>query len=190
MFNENWYSENQISNLVNLVDQVKNLDGYIIEIGCWEGKSTISLANSCYPEFLICNDTWLGNVQESACTGITHITEVILKERDVYSIFINNMNNNTKKNYTIIKKDCIEWLKSFEGSIKFIHIDASHEYESVFETIKLALPKMVIGGIMCGDDYLSANINRHDLHGGVERAVKELLPNHNNIDNLWYFINK
>ena len=78
MFNENWYSENQISNLVNLVDQVKNLDGYIIEIGCWEGKSTISLANSCYPEFLICNDTWLGNVQESACTGITHITEVFL----------------------------------------------------------------------------------------------------------------
>ena len=123
MFNENWYSENQLNDLVNLVDKVKNIDGNIIEIGCWEGKSTISLANRCYPEFVICNDTWLGNVQESATTGITHITEEILKERDVYSIFINNMNNNTKKNYTIIKKDCIEWLKSFEGSIKFIHID-------------------------------------------------------------------
>lgn len=49
---------------------------------------------------------------------------------------------------------------------------------------------MVKGEIICGDDYLNSSINRHDLHGGVERAVKEALPNHNNIDNLWYFINK
>ena len=49
---------------------------------------------------------------------------------------------------------------------------------------------MVKGGIICGDDYQTASIYRHDLHGGVERAVKEALPNHNSIDNLWYFINK
>ena len=189
MFHEDWYSENQINNLVKLLKYVKDKNGKIIEIGCWEGKSTISLANNCFPEILICNDTWLGNVQESAVTGVTHVTEEILKYRDVYSIFIYNMNNNTKQNYTIIKEDCIEWLKKFEGSIKFIHIDASHEYESVFETIKLVLPKMVKGGIICGDDYMTSNINRYDLHGGVERAVKELLPNHYNIDNLWYFIN-
>jgi predicted O-methyltransferase YrrM len=188
MFHENWYSESQINNLIYLLRQVQSIEGSIIEIGCWEGKSTISLANGCFPETLICNDTWLGNVQESIITGMTHVTELILRERDVYSIFINNMDNNTKKNYTIVKQDCIEWLKSFEGSIKFIHIDASHEYESVYETIKLALPKMVKGGIICGDDYQSANINRHDLHGGVERAVKETLPNHKNVDNLWYCI--
>ena len=188
MFHENWYSENQLKDLVNLVKQVKELNGSIIEIGCWEGKSAIRLANSCFPENLICNDTWLGNVQESVVTGITHVTEQILKERDVYTIFINNMNANTQKNYIVVKEDCIEWLKTFKGSIKFIHIDASHEYESVFETIKLVLPKMVHGGIICGDDYLSANLSRHDLHGGVERAVRESLPNHKNIGNLWYSI--
>ena len=48
---------------------------------------------------------------------------------------------------------------------------------------------MVKGGIICGDDFLNANINSADLHGGVERAVRELLPNFKNIDNLWYFIN-
>ena len=93
MFHENWYSENQLKDLVNLVKQVKELNGSIIEIGCWEGKSAIRLANSCFPENLICNDTWLGNVQESVVTGITHVTEQILKERDVYTIFINNMNS-------------------------------------------------------------------------------------------------
>ena len=189
VFHENWYSEKQCYDLVSLVNNVNKLSGNIIEIGCWEGKSAIHIANNCYPNILICNDTWLGNIQESIITGQTHITELICKERDVYGTFITNMNTLTKQNYMVVKKDCIEWLNEYNEPIKFIHIDASHEYESVFETIKLALPKMVNGGIICGDDFLSANINRTDLHGGVERAVRELLPTFKNIENLWYYTN-
>ena len=113
MFHENWYSDNQLNDLGNLLTRIKDLDGKIIEIGCWEGKSTIKLANKCFPEILICNDTWLGNIQESIATGITHVTEEILKKRDVYSTFINNMDNHTQKNYIIVKEDCIEWLKNY-----------------------------------------------------------------------------
>lgn len=189
VFHENWYSEKQCCDLISLVNSVNKLSGNIIEIGCWEGKSTINIANNCYPEILICNDTWLGNIQESIVTGQLHITEIICQERDVYSSFITNMNTLTKQNYVVVKRDCIDWLNEYNEPIKFIHIDASHEYESVFKTINLALPKMVKGGIICGDDFLSANINRTDLHGGVERAVRELLPNFKNIDNLWYYIN-
>jgi hypothetical protein len=188
IFNEDWYSLDQCKNLINLLKKTLILDGNIIEIGCWEGKSTIHLANACFPNILICNDTWLGNIEESKLLGEKHITEVILENRDVYNIFIENMNNFTKKNYKIIKEDCLIWLKTFNDPIKFIHIDASHEYFSVAETIKLVLPNMVIGGIICGDDFINANINRLDLHGGVERAVRELLPNFKNINNLWYWI--
>lgn len=190
MFNENWYSTQQCLDLMDLVNNVKHLNGSVIEIGCWEGKSTISIANTCYPDVLICNDTWLGNVVESKVTGIKHITEVILETRDVYNIFINNMDNNTKKNYTVVKKDCIEWLKTFNEPIKFIHVDASHEYDSVYETIKLILPNMVRGGIICGDDFANAHIGRTDLNGGVEKAVRESLPGFKNIGNLWFWVNQ
>ena len=78
MFNEEWYCNAQMVNLNNLLDKVKGIDGRIIEIGCWEGRSTMNLANRCFPENLICNDTWLGNVAESKITGVTHITEEIL----------------------------------------------------------------------------------------------------------------
>ena len=189
MFNENWYSQDQCNNLIELVKSVNHLNGVVIEVGCWEGKSTVSIANSCYPNNLICNDTWLGNVAESNLTGIKHITEVILETRNVYEIFINNMNNNTKKNYSVVKEDCIEWLKTFNEPVKFIHIDASHEYDSVAETIKLILPNMVRGGIICGDDFLNAHIGRTDLNGGVEKAVRELLPGFQNKENLWFWIN-
>jgi predicted O-methyltransferase YrrM len=187
MFHENWYSESQCAKVSELVRSTRHLNGDIIEIGCWEGKSTISLANACHPETIICNDTWLGNIAESIVTGQTHPTELIVKERDVYSQFVKNMTNHTKGNYSVAKMDCLEWLKTSNAPIKFVHIDASHEYESVYETIRIALPRMVPGGIMCGDDILSAHINRHDLHGGVERAVRELLPGYNVYDNLWYY---
>ncbi len=190
MFHENWYSDEQINNLKKIANLTKNLQGVNIEIGCWEGKSTIQLANVFNPEKLICNDTWLGNVEESKVTGIKHLTELILEERDVYSTFINNMDNNTNKNYIVVKEDCLKWLENFNEPIKFIHIDASHEYESVFKTIKLVLPKMVKGGIICGDDFLSANMNRLDLHGGVERAVRETLPGFKNINNLWFYMHE
>jgi len=188
VFNEDWYNDNQIKELISLVNNVKNLDGNIIEIGCWEGKSTVSLANAIYPELLICNDTWLGNVAESECTGITHASMDIVKERDVYNIFLDNMNTLTKKNYKVVKNDCLVWLKTYNEKIKFCHIDASHEYESVYKTIELLLPNMVSGGILCGDDFTTSNIERNDLHGGVERAVREHFPDCKNIDNLWYWI--
>ena len=64
--------------MVDLFKKTSHLSGYIIEIGCWEGKSTIAIANVCYPDTLICNDTRLGNIQESTVTGVEHITQTIL----------------------------------------------------------------------------------------------------------------
>jgi hypothetical protein len=186
MFNDNWYSNDQLHNLEALAKQVKGKEGTIIEIGCWEGKSTVALAKTFYPEVLVCNDTWLGNIQESIITGKPHVTELILKERDVYTIFQDNMSMLTEGNYTVVKRDCIAWLKEYHQPIKFIHIDASHDYESVHETLTLVLPHMVKGGILCGDDFLTANMHVKELHGGVERAVRELLPNFKSIGNLWY----
>ena len=188
-FYDDWYSQDQCNNLIELVKNINHLNGVFIEIGCWEGNSTVSITNSCYPNNLICNDTWIGNVAESKLTGVKHITETILETRNVYEIFINNMNNNTKKNYTIVKEDCIEWLKTFNEPVKFIHIDASNEYDSVVETIKLILPNMVRGGIICGNNFLHAHIGRTDLNGGVEKAVRELLPGFQNKENLWFWIN-
>ena len=189
IFNNDWYPDNQINDMCNLFNKVKELSGNIIEIGCWEGKSTSFLANKCYPEILICNDTWEGNIEESKISGNIHITEVILKQRDVYKIFINNMNLLTNSNYKIVRKDCLKWLHEYKEPIKFIHIDASHDYDSVYKTINLILPNLIKGGIVCGDDFYNASIKNYPLNGGVEKAVKDTLPNYKNIGNLWYFIN-
>jgi beta-1,4-mannosyl-glycoprotein beta-1,4-N-acetylglucosaminyltransferase len=187
VFHENWYSNEQAVVLANLVTEVKGLEGSIIEIGCWEGKSTSSIANACYPETVICNDTWLGNVEESKLTGLVHPSELIAKQRDVYATFLKNMVSLTKNNFSVVKQDCLQWLETYKGPVKFCHIDASHEYYSVHKTISLLLPHVVTGGILCGDDIVSSNKYRTDLHGGVERAVEELLPGYKAVGNLWFW---
>jgi hypothetical protein len=45
----------------------------------------------------------------------------------------------------------------------------------------------VPGGFMTGDDYGTAHAGRHDLRGGVQRAVQDWLPDHQNNENFWHW---
>jgi len=95
----------------------------------------------------------------------------------------------TKGNYKIVKEDCLEWLKTINEPIKFCYIDASHEYDSVKRTIDLLLPHVVKGGVLCGDDWLVCPDGWINGDGGVQKAVKDTLPNYyTNGNNLWYWI--
>jgi|688.fasta_scaffold25618_9 hypothetical protein len=188
-FNEKWYSEQQSLDLCKLAESVINLQGDFIEIGCWEGRSTHKLTNTIYPQILLCNDTWEGNAAESEVTGVRCISQSILESRDVFTQFQLNMKELTQGNFSIIKQDCLEWLPTLTTKVKFCHIDASHDYVSVYKTIELLKPHLVEGAILCGDDFESANMYRDDLQGGVEKAVRELLPNFKNKQNLWYWSN-
>jgi predicted O-methyltransferase YrrM len=182
MFHEDWYSDVQLSHLRQLCQHVKHLPGSIVEIGCWEGKSTVAMANACFPEPLIAVDSWLGNLTERQ-----HETVSILTQRDVYADFLTNLAEATKGNVDVRQQDCFEFLAGFDGPIKLCHVDAAHDYDSVRRTLEMLLPKMVTGGVLCGDDYINANINRTDLNGGVERACREMLPGHGAEANFWFW---
>ena len=183
VFHENWYSNKQASNLARLAQLVAPLQGLIIEIGSWEGKSTVALANAVYPSSVIAVDTWMGNIDE----GPHNDSVTLARSRDVYATFRDNISKMTKGNVTPVKQDCHEYLAVLNQPVKFCHIDACHDYLSVKRTLEAILPRIILGGVLCGDDFLSANATRTDLHGGVERAVRELLPGVSHAENLWYW---
>lgn len=180
-FNEDWYKDDQIEKLVTQFNRVKGLEGDIVEIGCWEGKSTCALANVVHPETLIAVDSWNGDSDD-------HVTRKILKERDVFNQFIKNIGELTKRNVDVHKRDCFEFLSEYSGKIKFIHIDAAHDYDSVKRTIEMVKDKVVSGGIICGDDFVASHESHPNMNGGVERAVKESLPGFKNDYNFWYWV--
>jgi predicted O-methyltransferase YrrM len=182
-FHEDWYPQEQMENLVRICQYTRPLQGAIVEIGCWEGKSTVALANTCFPETLIAVDSWAGNLGE----GANHVTVELLKERDVYRDFVENVRGLTRGNVQIERRDCFEFIAALREPIKFCHVDASHDYASVKRTLEMVAPIVVDGGIICGDDYVSAGLHRTDLGGGVERACREVLPDHFSAGNFWFW---
>lgn len=183
-FKDNWYSDDQLRSLEAAVELVKGLVGDIVEIGCWEGKSTCAIANKVYPEFVKAIDTWAGNIAE----GNNHPSVIKAKERDVYEEFNKNIKARTFGNVIAQRIDCFDYLKKTTSKIKFCHIDAAHDYDSVRRTIQMLKPLLVPGAVLCGDDFVSAGAHREDLGGGVEKAVREECPGFRIENNFWYWV--
>jgi len=183
MFHEEWYSEPQCRLLADLARTVLPLEGIIMEIGCWEGRSTVALANAVYPQTLHAVDTWQGNFDESP----DNISVLLAIERDIFKEFQTNISELTKGNVIPHKMDCFVYLANLQEKIKICHVDACHDYASVKQTIRMIMPKLVDGGVICGDDFCAAHAGRDDLQGGVEKAVVEMCPGFKADANSWWY---
>jgi hypothetical protein len=181
-FNEDWYSETQLRLLGKVCRKIRGLHGAVVEIGCWEGRSTATLANCCFPDTVLAVDTWAGNI----CEGPQHPSVIAAAERNVFATFTSNIRAFTKGNVEPFIMDSNQFLSRLKAPVKFCHIDASHDYESVAKEIQAVLQLLVPGGILCGDDFMTAHKGRADLKGGVERAVRELLPSFHSSGNFWW----
>ncbi len=182
-YHEDWYPADQLLRIAALCADAMHSSGDVMEIGCWEGRSTVALANSCYPATLLAVDTWRGSEDENS----NHSSVRAARQRDVYGQFMRNIGALTLGNVQPIQQDCHAFLETSHSPVRFAHIDASHDYVSVSRTIRALRPRIVKGGVLCGSDFLTASACRTDLHGGVERAVRELLPGFKTASNLWWW---
>lgn len=170
-FTEDWFGDASCQALADLYEEVAHLGGAIIEVGSWEGCSTIALANAAYPSVVAAVDTWEGSPGE--------VSSELAAERDVFGKFMANIHAGTKGNVTPYRQD---WRRYFADRpnrpIKFLFIDAEHTYREVYDTVEAALPLMVKGGIICGDDV---------HHPPVQDAVLEHFPNAKCVATLWWW---
>ncbi len=154
VFHEDWYSGAQALYVGQLARQAP--EGAIVEIGCWEGRSSIVIANLINPRILHCVDHWQGNIDEDA----DHTSGATARERNVRNTFVANMERCTPGNMTWVCRDWRRWIKEWhynglngsESRIAFLHLDASHDRASVRDCLTAIAPFLVDGAILCGDD--------------------------------------
>lgn len=169
-FHEDWFGEPSCRAVYRLVQSTHGLHGRVVEVGCWEGRSTSFIAQAAWPETVHAVDTWQGSPGE--------ISADLAGEpgRDVFATFTENMAELTRGNYEAHRMGWRDYFDSDRGPIRFLHIDAEHTYQEVHDNIEAALPLMVAGGIICGDDA---------HHPPVMEAVNELLSPIRREATLW-----
>lgn len=158
VFHENWYDGGQALYMCALARQAPA--GALLEIGCWEGRSTIAIAQCLAPRVLHCVDHWQGNTDEDP----DHTSGRIARERDVYATFQNNIRRCTAGNVIIHRSS---WQDAFavgrpmvwlDEPIAFLHLDASHDRASVRACLLAVKPLLADGAILCGDDAYDARV--------------------------------
>lgn len=168
-FTEDWFCEKSQDALAGLARSVLHLPGDVVEVGCWEGRSTIALAHAVAPAAVHAVDTWEGSPGEISATLAA------APGRDVYRTFIENVDG---LNVVPHREDWRSYFRRIRVPIRFLHIDATHTYDEVRANIEAALPLMVPGGVICGDDA---------HHPPVREAVWDVLGNAWLTATLWHW---
>ena len=173
-FTEEWFNEASQDVLARLVKSVADVDGLIVEIGSWEGRSTIAMANAAYPRKVHACDTWEGSPgEESADLAAT-------PGRDVHSTWADNIRGWTRRNVVEHRMGWRDYVPTIDEPIALVFIDAEHSYREVFDNLEAVLPLLAENAIVCGDD---------NHHPPVRQAISELLdPNEVMLEaSLWWW---
>jgi hypothetical protein len=74
------------------------------------------------------------------------------------------------ENCRMLRTTSAEAAKDFgDGTVDFVYLDGCHRYESVKEDVGLWWPKVKVGGVLAGHDFLSGQADL--ISGGVQSAV-------------------
>lgn len=135
-----WLSKNEGKLLAYFA---KKADGPIVEIGSFQGKSTIYMAQATSQK-IYAIDPHLGKVLSGQKSG-----------KETYSTFLRNIKKFHVQDKVIpIRKTSAEANKNWRGKIALLHIDALHEYGPVKADLKMWLPHLGPNGVVvCHDAF-------------------------------------
>jgi cephalosporin hydroxylase len=163
---EGWFSPEDIAAYAGLYEQVPP-GSSVAELGVWQGRSLCSVAEAIRRKNLRVHavDTFLGTPQER---DIVHDCEGKLRQR-----FEANLARFGIFDHVVIHAGSTDMVAREMGaaSLNLVFIDSDHSYERVCADIRAWLPKVKVGGVLCGHDY---NRPGHS-HDGVRQAVNELI---------------
>jgi len=169
-FTEEWFDDDAQSTLAELGRSVAHVPGRIVEVGAWEGRSTVALANAVAPREMHSVDTWRGSPSDQSWD--------LASVRDVFGTWQANIEELTAGNVVAYRMDWREYVAVAEGPVALCFIDADHTYDEVFDNIVAILPVLSRGGVLCGDDISALD---------VLAAVSDTVGYHYRAGTLWYW---
>lgn len=151
-----WQTVSEQTALLHLPALVDHLEGEIVEIGSFKGKSTVALG---------LGSKWLSEKKRTIFA-----IDPFFSNGDYYynfDDFMRNILNLRLVNYvTPIKKFSQDAISECPKSIAALFVDGDHSYQGVQRDIELYAPRVVRGGFIAFHDYT--------VYPEVRKAVDEL----------------
>jgi len=73
----------------------------------------------------------------------------------------------------VLRMDSVEASRQVaNGSLDFVFIDANHTYQGCTADIEAWLPKVKVGGLLCGHDYKNTDFPEFEVDRAVDETVK------------------
>lgn len=148
-FHEQWFPEGKKSRLREVFELVPDITGDLVEIGAWEGRSTILTAQSFPTSSLYVVDHWKGAPADPRSK-----TAKLAKKRNVFGDFMENIEAAGVAERIVVRRG--DWREQFAGwnrPIRFLFLDAGHTYTEVADNLREALRWMAPGAVIAGDDF-------------------------------------
>ena len=153
-----------------------------VEVGCKEGRTTGHILKAIPDSQVIAIDPWIVQAPSADATRETYEKWDFAK---IEADFWKNVGEN-KDRCTMLQMTSAEVRKNIplKDGFDLVFIDALHDYDSVYEDIRLWWPKVRVGGMLCGHDF-------NHQWPGVERAVADsfnLMQVGVTSDSVWFVL--
>ncbi|CAF0970808.1 unnamed protein product [Adineta steineri] len=140
---------------------------FVVEIGSFTGNSASNIGNvlkKSYPgSFLLCIDTWLGNLNMWVNKAAWEHLSVSEDGRPTvyYQFLINIINQNLTKIVLPVSITSIidaRFLQTYQFHPEVIYLDSAHEQGETFIELSLYWNLLKPGGILFGDDWIWSSV--------------------------------
>jgi hypothetical protein len=145
---------------------------HMVEVGAWKGKSIIYLATEMkgYGKRARIDavDTWDGGTDSVLLDAIAAMGGANV----LFETFLHNIKNSGVGHMIHpVQMRSVDAAKLYgDNSLDFVWIDAGHTYRDILDDLEAWYPKVKIGGLIAGHDY----VPEHPVSwAGVVRAVSE-----------------
>lgn len=166
---QGWMSDEELTYLAETASRHK----MICEIGSWKGRSSVAIATNTTGN-VHCVDTWKGSAEAF------HAKALNMKDENwLFDEFKNNTKGlNNIRPIQLPSLIAAEYFKAFGVKFDMIFIDASHDFDSVSNDIRVWKELLTDDGILCGHDYTK-------YWTGVIEAVQLNVKHFRTIDSIW-----
>ena len=164
-FTSNWFdwNESRKTDLIDILPHKKNDEIHILEIGSYEGRSTVWFVENFLnndKSTMTCIDPWEDYSQDANSMGSYGSSDASwkFKTRKIKDVFLNNIELTGKKNQVLVKQGMsnkiLPLLISEDKEYDVVYIDGNHVAPFVLMDAVMSWNLLKKNGIMIFDDYL------------------------------------